>query len=778
MTPPILTGRERVRPPLRLLLVDDNPHDRELVTRALSKHWVLLAVVHVRDAIEFERSMAYGEFDAAVVDYQLKWTTGIEALRKIKRFRPDCPVLMFTASGNTEVAVEAMKEGLDDYITKTPKHYSRLPYALEACLDRRHQRRELTQARLDRSRLSEQVTAGQQRLQFALESAGLVAWEVDLATDQLQLSSNATNLLGVQWTTASQAIAAANPADVSRLRGAYESALDTGGAFACELRINRIPDEREIRLEIRGQPRRGTSGSIVAVAGVAADITDRRVSEIDRARLVAVVQSSEDAIMSMTSDGVVLSWNDGAARLLGYSSREMLGESVDKIIPPELREPTALARKRIAAGERVEHYESVRVTKDGGVIPVSIRLCPILDRTGLIVGISVIARDITELKKVEEALRLADHRKDAFLATLAHELRNPLAPIRYATRLLEPGVPAQMASDAKKMIDRQLAHMAHLLDDLLDASRVTRGTLEIRPEQLDLREVIDSAVASVRPLTEAAQQELAVSVPPEPLSVSGDAVRLEQVLENLLHNATKYTPAGGHIAVIASLMSDEVIVSVKDDGIGIASEALPTIFELFVQLDPAGTRAAGGLGIGLSLAKDLLGLHSGQIEAHSAGRGLGSEFIVRLPRAGERPALTESVAAPEKVTALGASGVRVLIVDDNVDAATSLSYVLTVVGFQTTVAHDGDKALAMAEELRPDIVLLDIGLPGISGHEVARRLRAQPWGQGLKLIAVTGWGQESDRSKSLEAGFDEHLTKPIDPQMLLQHIARAARNVA
>jgi CheY-like chemotaxis protein len=407
-----------------------------------------------------------------------------------------------------------------------------------------------------------------------------------------------------------------------------------------------------------------------------------------------------------------------------------------------------------------------------------VRLSPILDRAGAVIGISKIVRDVTERKRVEEALRLADQRKDAFLATLAHELRNPLTPIRYATRLLEPGVPPQMASDAKKMIDRQLAQMAHLLDDLLDVSRVTRGVLEIQREQLDLREIIESAVASVKPLTEAARQELTVSVPANALSVSGDAVRLAQILGNLLHNATKYTPVGGHIAVVASSSGEEVIVRVKDNGIGIESEKLQTVFDLFVQVEAPGSRSAGGLGIGLSLARDLVRLHGGGIEAQSAGPGLGSEFIVRLPRTGEAQALTESVAAPQKVTALGAAGVRVLIVDDNVDAATSLSYVLALAGYQTALAHDGKHALELAEALRPSVVLLDIGLPTMSGHEVARQLRATAWGRDLRLIAVTGWGHERDRAKSLEAGFDAHLTKPIDPELLLQHIARAARSVA
>jgi PAS domain S-box-containing protein len=625
--------------PLRLLLVDDNPHDRELVARALSQHFGPLTILPARDGQEFEHAITKSEFDAAIIDYELRWTTGLEALRRIRRLRPQCPVLMFAASGSTEVAVEAMKEGLDDYVTKTPRHYERLPYALDACLERRTAER---------------------------------AW----------------------------------------------------------------------------------------------------------AQLAAVVESSDDAIIGMAPDGRVTSWNPAAVRLLGYPEDAILGQSIEQIIPPQLREAEGSVLARIALGEHVNHYETVRVAQDRRAIPVSVRLSPILDRAGAIIGISKVARDITERKRVEEALRLADQRKDAFLATLAHELRNPLTPIRYATRLLEPGVPPQMASDAKKMIDRQLAQMAHLLDDLLDVSRVTRGVLEIDHEQLDLREIIDGAVASVRPLAETARQELTVSLPADALSVSGDSVRLAQILGNLLHNATKYTPTGGHIAVIGAATGEEVIVRIKDDGIGIAPEALQTVFDLFVQVEAPGTRSAGGLGIGLSLSRDLVRLHGGLIEAHSAGLGFGSEFVLRLPRAAEVAALTESVAAPQKVAALGASGVRVLIVDDNVDAATSLSYVLALAGYQTAVAHDGRRALDLAETLRPSVVLLDIGLPSMSGHEVARHLRAVPWGKDLRLIAVTGWGHERDRMKSLEAGFDAHLTKPIDPELLLQHIALAARSVA
>jgi CheY-like chemotaxis protein len=364
------------------------------------------------------------------------------------------------------------------------------------------------------------------------------------------------------------------------------------------------------------------------------------------------------------------------------------------------------------------------------------------------------------------------------VATLAHELRNPLAPIRYATRLLAPGVPLEMAEDARRMIDRQLAQMARLLDDLFDVSRLTRGVLEIRRDALDLREVVESAAATVRPLAQAAQLSLEVTLATVPLRVTGDATRLGQVLENLLNNAVKYGNPAGHIDVVAELEHSNAVIRVRDDGIGIAADLLPRIFDLFVQAEPSGTRAAGGLGIGLSLARELVQLHGGQIDVASEGPGRGSEFVIRLPRSAEALAVAQLVAQPEKVTALRACGVSVLVVDDNIDAADSLSRVLTLAGYQTTVAYEAAAALSIAAGQRPDVVLLDIGLPSMSGHELARRLRSETWGARMQLIAITGWGQEDDRRKSREAGFDEHLIKPVDPELLIGILARAKRSVA
>jgi PAS domain S-box-containing protein len=387
--------------------------------------------------------------------------------------------------------------------------------------------------------------------------------------------------------------------------------------------------------------------------------------------------------------------------------------------------------------------------------------------------------DISEQEHARQALTDADRRKDEFLATLAHELRNPLAPIRYALRLLEPGTPAAMADDARRMIARQVAHMARLLDDLLDVGRITRGRLELRSDLLDVRTVVTQAVDTARPLIEALRHELRVTLPDAFVGVRGDPTRLAQIIGNLLHNAAKYTEPGGHVEVAVECRGEEVHVTVHDDGTGLEPDEVEGIFELFARTD-AGKRMQSGLGIGLSLSRQLATLHAGRLVASSPGRGRGSTFTLVLPRseavvAGDRGKPGEA-AAPRSGVASGQRGrqARLLIVDDNVDAADALSRVLSQEGYITHTVNDGVAATEVAELLRPDVVLLDIGLPRLDGHEVARWIRSQPWGVATRLVAITGWGQERDRQRSREAGFDEHLTKPVDPEQLLELLAKVA----
>jgi signal transduction histidine kinase len=375
------------------------------------------------------------------------------------------------------------------------------------------------------------------------------------------------------------------------------------------------------------------------------------------------------------------------------------------------------------------------------------------------------------LQQRTEALTAADRQKDAFLATLAHELRNPLAPIRNAVHIMQQKNPPDPEVHwGVDVIDRQLRQMTRLIDDLLDLSRITHNTLDLRQERLDLREVLQTAVETSRPLLEERGHAFVVTLPPEPIVLDADPIRLAQVIANLLNNAAKYTDPGGHIWLTAERQGPEAIVTVRDTGIGIPAELLPRIFELFMQGERPRDGAQDGLGIGLTLVKRIVELHGGAITAHSDGPGTGSAFIVRLPAACE-PSPARPRARPARERMAPAAPRRILVVDDERLSAASWGRLLRLAGHETRTAHDGIEAIEVADEFRPDVVLLDIGLPKMNGYEVAHRIRHQPWGQGVVLVALTGWGQETDRQRSQAAGFDHHLVKPLDPSALLRLLA-------
>ena len=359
-------------------------------------------------------------------------------------------------------------------------------------------------------------------------------------------------------------------------------------------------------------------------------------------------------------------------------------------------------------------------------------------------------------------LREAGRRKDVFLASLAHELRNPLAPIRTGVAILRMTDTESRSQTVLAMMERQLQHMARLLDDLLDVSRISRGKITLHHERIDLRHVVDAAVEANRPLIEEMGHVFSVSAPSEHAFLNADPVRFAQILSNLLNNAAKYTPPGGRIALKAEHRGDEVEVSVSDNGIGIPGESLESIFEMFTQLESQSSNAQGGLGIGLSLAKGLVALHGGTIQAYSEGLGRGSEFRVRVPT---RLTLDADSATPVR-TVLTPQRLKMLVVDDNRDAAESLSMLLELKGHEVRVAYDGENALQLAEDFRPHMVLLDLGMPKMNGYEACRRIRDHVWGAQMTLVAVTGWGQEDDRRKSTAAGFDRHLVKPVNPETL------------
>jgi PAS domain S-box-containing protein len=617
------------------------------------------------------------------------------------------------------------------------------------------------------------------------------------------------------------------------------------------------------------------------------DLTEQWRDDEVRARLAAIVESSQDAIISKTLKGIIRTWNAGAERLFKYTAEEAVGQPITILIPPErLNEETEIL-SRIARGERIEHYETVRVAKDGRRIDISLTVSPIRDAEGRIVGASKVARDVTERKQAEEARRAseerfrtltahspvgifltdregncllvndrwcamggltpeearglgwvralhpddmervsrewydaagagrpfaseyrfrtpqgkvtwlqgnavaiydsegrvseyigtitdvteqkkvvelleeADRRKDDFIALLAHELRNPLAPLRNGLQVMrlaagDAGAVARM----QDIMDRQLSHMVRLVDDLLDVSRISRNKMELRRSRVLLADVISSAVEIVQPALAAAGHELTVSLPPEPVHLDADLTRLAQVFGNLLNNSAKYTEPGGHIRLTATREGGRVSVAVEDDGVGIPAFALPNVFNMFSQVDRSIERSTGGLGIGLALVKGLVEMHGGTVEAASPGQGKGSTFTVRLNALQNSPEPSPGTPAEGWPDSTGSKR-RILVVDDNRDSADSLALMLQLLGNEVRTANDGVEALELAEQFRPQVVLMDIGMPRLNGYEATRRIREQPWGKDTVVIALTGWGQTEDRARSKEAGCAGHLVKPV-----------------
>jgi len=522
----------------------------------------------------------------------------------------------------------------------------------------------------------------------------------------------------------------------------------------------------EYPIEHSAAPIRDEVGSAVGAVLVFRDVSERRRTELARAHLAAIVDSSEDAIVSKTLQGIILSWNAGAERLFGYSSSEAVGQPITILIPPERIDEEGEILARIARGERIEHFETVRVTKDGHRLDISLTVSPIRDVSGEIIGVSKIARDITDRRLAEQALREADRKKDEFIALLAHELRNPLAPMRSALQVMRVAPSdAKALTGARDVIERQLGHMVRLIDDLLDISRIGQKKLELRRTRVTLADVVHSAVETARPVIDAAGHRLAVSLPASPVHLDGDLTRLSQVFSNLLTNSAKYTHPGGLIELVAEATNGKVRVSVRDNGIGVPADALESIFDMFSQVDRSLEHSTGGLGIGLALVRGLVEMHGGTVTAASDGPDRGSTFTVTLPVLTSVSAVIPPSASPAEASPAGPRR-RVLVVDDSRDAAEMMAMMLEFMGNQVRTAFTGTQAIAAAEAFRPELILMDIGMPELDGYEAARRIREEPWGRDICIIAVTGWGQERDRVRSREAGCDGHLVKPVEPAAL------------
>jgi PAS domain S-box-containing protein len=470
--------------------------------------------------------------------------------------------------------------------------------------------------------------------------------------------------------------------------------------------------------------------------------------------------------------------NDALARLLGVepgnniSMTPPAGQTPAYRIQRNGRDiPASELPMQYAVAHRTHLANDIEIVRaDGSVLYVQNDVEPLYDRQGRVCGCVSVCVDLTEHKQVEDVLREADRRKDEFLATLSHELRNPLAPIRNAVELMRrAGHDESLKDRSLAIMERQLQQLVRLTDDLLDVSRITRNRIELRRDRIDLRTVLRSAIETTEPLTVAAGHVMAVDLPDSPLWVYGDFTRLAQAFANLLNNAVKYTDAGGSIAVSASVDVDEAVVEVTDTGIGIEPALLPRIFDMFIQIEPGMSRARSGLGIGLTLARRLIELHDGRIEARSGGTGAGATFLVRLP-------IVAGVGEQKRPATHGratSAPCRVLVAEDIPDAAEMMRLMIECMGHEVRVASDGVEAVAIAQEFDPQIALLDIGMPRMDGYEAARRIRAA-LGQRVILVALTGWGQEEDQRRAFAAGFDRHVTKPAEPDVLESLIASAA----
>ncbi len=552
-------------------------------------------------------------------------------------------------------------------------------------------------------------------------------------------------------------------------------------------------DGSERLIDDSASPIRDRHGRVFGCVLVFRDVADRRDTELALHRREAELRERHDELQS-TYDAMPIGMglmdrelrfvraNDRLAEINGLPAAAHIGRTLREVIPKLAPEIEAACRRVLETGQPVLDVE---LTGETPARPAVRRTWlaswyPLRGTAGEILGVNAAVVEITDRKRDEvriyrlmAELKNADRRKDEFLATLAHELRGPLAPLSNMLEVIKrakgDGALLRRACDT---MERQLGHMVRLVDDLLDVGRITRNRLELRMGPVELVSIMQQAAETCRAIAEARGHELIVVPPPEPIRLHADAVRLTQVLSNLLNNACKYTEQQGRIRMRAERTGRDAVIAVSDTGIGIPPDRLESVFEMFSQVEESPTRAQGGLGIGLTLVKRLVAMHGGAVEARSEGPGKGSEFIVRLPIPVEPPAPSVDRAAGE---APGTTR-RILVVDDNEDSAASLAMLLKITGNEAYTAYDGPEALRAAERLRPEVILLDIGLPRMDGREVCRRIRERPWGKDVVVIALTGWGQDEDRRRSRDSGFDHHMVKPVDYGSLMAYLSARPRS--
>ena len=629
-----------------------------------------------------------------------------------------------------------------------------------------------------RRRADEQLHLALDRLSLVLRAgrAGLWDWEIKRGPVAF-VSPEYRELYGMtadEPVTYDRWLEGIYPEDRARVEAYGREFFARGTTYSIEFRIDH--PTRGLRwFGSMGRLYRDADGHPERFSGINLDITALRQAELARReseeRFRKIVENAATGIAITDVRGRFEQCNPAYTALLGYREDELRERELASLVHPEDRAANLAATRRLIAGEVASfEIENRYVRKDGELRWVRTYVSVLTSEAGKPAHLLALVTDTTHRHLEEDALKESDRRKDEFLATLAHELRNPLAPLRTGFEVLKMATDQDTRERARAMMARQLEHMVRLIDDLLDVSRISRGKLELKREAVSLQLVVQHAVETAWPLIEAHRLVLVTHTPDEPVWVDGDLTRLAQVVGNLLNNSTKYTPDGGRIELTIAVDRGQALVQVTDTGVGITPQMLPAVFDLFAQAARDRGRAQGGLGIGLFLVRRIVELHGGTITAESPGLDRGSTFTIRFPlAAGPRPPMVRGRA---EVPHVGPTGRRILVVDDNEDAAELLATVLALHGYETRIAHDAASALVEARSFAPEVAVLDIGLPGVSGHELARQLRADPALGRTVLIALTGWGGQEDKRRTAEAGFDYHLTKPVDVAAIEDILAR------
>lgn len=628
-------------------------------------------------------------------------------------------------------------------------------------------------------------------LRLAVHGARLGMWARDLVKDTVYWSRELEEIFGLppgSFEGDREAfLARVHTEDRDALSAAVARAIETHEDYSVEFRFRHASGEWRW-MDGRGKALYDDNGMAVSVYGVGIDITERKRAEQARAHLAAIVESSDDAIISKTLEGIITSWNSAASRLFGYTPEEIIGKPILQLIPPELHHEEAEIIRRLRRGERIEHYETTRVTREGQQIRVMLTVSPVRDSSGRVVGASKIARNISERERLLESERAARSQaerlsrvKDEFLATLSHELRTPLnAILGWSALLRQQAISGEERKRGLETIGRNARSQAQIINDLLDMSRIVSGKLHLDVQPIYLQDVITAAIETIRPSADARQIRLHSLLDSTIGRTRGDPNRLQQVLWNLLTNAVKFTPQGGRIQVVLERVSSHVEITVADSGIGIKSEFLPYVFDRFRQADASTTRRFGGLGLGLSIVRNLVEMHGGTVSVRSAGENEGTTFTIALPLLAvdtepsrrRRTSRADEVSL-EDIELPTLDGATVLIVDDEADTRLLVQRILEDRGARVLTAASATEGLTLIAREKVDLMVSDIGMPGMDGYQLIEQVRTLDGRRSgpLPAIAVTAYARPEDRQRSLLAGYQTHIPKPLEARELIAAIA-------